>query len=288
MPSDARAPAVDQEPWQPALFAGVVVVVFAIYGPTLAWLWGRWTMSVWHNAHGMFIPVLAGWFAWDELKRTREWPRASSAWGFAFLVPALLIHAVDAAMNTQLAAAASIVLLLPGLSLLFLGAARTKRIAFPLAFLVFMLPIPLAMTANLHLALRHIATAASAVIVPLLGIPVYAEQTTLHIASATLEVADACSGFSTLYASMTVAMLTAYFCDSWPRRVAVLVLAAPIAIVANILRVVLLVLLVHWQGTDVLATSLHTISGLFTFALALPVIFWIGTPKQKVKAGATR
>ena len=83
-------------------------------------------------------------------------------------------------------------------------------------------------------------------------------------------------------------MLTAYFCDSWPRRVAVLVLAAPIAIVANILRVVLLVLLVHWQGTDVLATSLHTISGLFTFALALPVIFWIGTPKQKVKAGATR
>ncbi len=284
MAAEARTPVVDREPWQPALLAGVLALVVFLYAPTVMWLWGRWTLSVWHNAHGMFIPPLAMWFAWDELKRTRDWPRASSAWGFAFLVPALLIHAVDAAMNTQLASAASIVLLLPGLSLLFLGAARTQRIAFPLAFLVFMLPIPLALTSNLHLVLRHIATAATATLVPLLGIPVYSEQTTLHLATASLEVADACSGFSTLYASMTVAMLTAYFCDSWPRRVAVLVLAAPIAIVANILRVVILVLLVQWQGTDVLATSLHTISGLFTFALALPVIFWIGTPKQKAKA----
>ena len=175
---------------------------------------------------------------------------------------------------------------MPGLSLLLLGPARTRAIAFPLALLVFMLPIPLALTSRIHLALRHIATDASAVIVPWLGIRVFAEETTLHIANATLEVADACSGFSTLYASMAMALLTAYFCRSWARRVLVVLLSVPIAIAANILRVILLVLLVYWQGTDVLATSLHEISGLFTFALALPVIFWIGSDPRPKKVAA--
>jgi exosortase len=265
-----------RESWRPAWFAAVLVALVVLYAPTVAWLWDRWTLSVWHNAHGMFVPLLSGWFAYQELKRTRDLPRRSSAWGFAFLVPALLLHAVDAAVNTQLVSAASIVLLLPGLSLLLLGPARTRAIAFPLAFLAFMLPIPLALTSQLHFALRRVATETSAVIVPWLGIRVFAESTTLHIANATLEVADACSGFSTLYASMVLALLTAYFSRSWPRRVLVLLLAAPIAICVNILRVVLLVLLVYWQGTDVLATSMHTISGLFTFALALPIIFWLG------------
>ena len=131
---------------------------------------------VWHNAHGMFIPVLAGWFAWDELKRTRDWPRASSAWGFAFLVPALLIHAVDAAMNTQLgvgglhrpAAAGAVAVVARR------GAHAAHRVSAGVPRLH--VADPAGLTANLHLALRHIATAASAAIVPLLGIPVYAEQ----------------------------------------------------------------------------------------------------------------
>lgn len=266
--------------WRPAWFAVVVVLLAVLYAPTLAWLWERWTLSVWHNAHGMFIPPLVAWLSWGELKRLRHLPRGSSAWGFALVVPALVIHAFDAALNTQLASAASIVLLVPGLSLLFLGAERTKAIGFPLAFLAFMLPIPLALTSRIHLLLRHVATDATAAIVPWLGVRVFAEETTLHIANATLEVADACSGFSTLYASIVMALLTAYYCRSWGRRLAVVLLAVPIAIVANVLRVMLLVFLVYWQGTDVLATSLHEISGLFTFALALPVIFWIGDDKR--------
>lgn len=268
------------EPWRPAWFALVCALLVAVYAPTVAWLWERWTLSVWHNAHGMFVPPLVAWLAWGELKRFRHQPRRSSTWGFALVVPALLMHAFDAALNTQLASAASIVLLAPGLALLLLGPDRTRAIAFPLVLLVFMLPIPLALTSRIHLALRHLATDLTAAIVPWLGIRVFAEETTLHIANATLEVADACSGFSTLYASIVMALLTAYYCRDRVRRVLVVVLAVPIAIVANLLRVILLVLLVYWQGTDVLATSLHVISGLFTFALALPVIFWIGDDRR--------
>jgi exosortase len=281
-----HAVAGEAEPWRLAWALAVLALVAMLYAPTVAWLWDRWTMSVWHNAHGLFIPPLSAWFAWQELQRMRGAPRQSSAWGFAFLVPALGLLAVDAALNTQLASAFSLIVLLPGLSLLLLGPARTKAIAFPLMFLVFMLPIPLALTGKVHLFLRHIATAAAATIAPWLGIPVYAESTTLHLANATLEVADACSGFSTLYASVTMAMLTAYFCTSWKRRVILLLAAAPIAIAANIVRVVLLVVMVRWRGLGFLETWQHEATGMLTFALALPLIFWLGSEPASKKVSA--
>ena len=266
------------------LLALVGLLLVAVYGPTVKWLWGRWTLSVWHNAHGLFIPLVVAYFAWSELKGLRHLPRASSAWGFVFLVPALMLHALDAGINTQLLSAISIVFAVPGLSLLFLGAERTKAIAFPLAFLAFMLPIPLAVTAKLHLALRHVATWATAHLLPLLGIPVYSESTTLHLANGTLQVADACSGFSTLYASVAVAFLCAYACRSWKQRLLVLVASVPIAIAANIVRVVLLAVLVRTQGFEILETWIHPATGMLTFALALPAILWLGTPREQ-KAG---
>lgn len=266
----------------------VLAALVALYVPTVLWLWDRWTMSVWHNAHGMLIPFVVAYFVHDELTRFKGPPADSSAWGFALLVPALLLHVVDVAMYTQLLSAASIVLALPGLSLLFLGVPRTKVLLFPLLFLAFMLPIPLAVTERIHLALRHITATGVEHLVPLFGVPLFRDGLTLDVANATLLVADACSGFSTLYAAGAVACLTAYATPVLWRRVAVLVLAAPIAIAANVLRVSILTLLVRWQGTDVLATSLHEISGIFTFLLALPLIFWIGssapTPRPQAVA----
>jgi exosortase len=273
----AAATRADSRAW---LLVAVGLLLAAVYGPTVKWLWGRWTLSVWHNAHGLFIPPIVAYFVWTELKALRHLPPASSAWGFAFLGPALLLHALDTGINTQLLSAASIVLAAPGLSLLFLGTERTKAIAFPLAFLAFMLPIPLAITAKLHLALRHVATWATAEILPLVGIPVYAEATTLHLANGTLEVADACSGFSTLYASVATAFLCAYSCDSWRQRLLVLVASIPIAIASNIVRMVLLSVLVRTQGFAILDTWIHPATGMLTFALALPLILWLGTPRR--------
>ena len=270
----------------PALVAGVVVLLALVYGPTAAWLVDRWTMSIWHNAHGALVLPVACWLMWQELKPTWRLGPASSAAGWFFVVPALLLHILDQGMQTQLLSAVSFVLLLPGLSLLFLGAARTRRIAFPLLFVALMLPIPLAVTERLHLVLRQIAAHACEVLVPMLGIPVMRVETTLHTPNASLLVADACSGFSTLYAAGAVALLTMYLSASNVRRALVGILFAPIAIVVNVVRVALLVVLVYWQGTDVLATSLHELSGIVTFLIALPVIFWIGGPARPIEEPA--
>ena len=173
----------------------------------------------------------------------------------------------------------------PGSSLLLLGAERTRAIAFPLLFLAFALPIPLGLTEQIHLQLRHVAVAGTAAIVPWFGVPIYVEGTTLHMARGSLLVADACSGFSTLYAAGAVACLTAWSAGTTTRRVLVLLAAAPLAIAANLLRVILLVLLVVWYGGDILHTFIHPASGLMTFALALPIIFWLGGDTRAATKG---
>jgi len=176
----------------------------------------------------------------------------------------------------QLLSGIALFLSLPGLALLFLGTERTKAILFPLCILLLTLPIPLVFTESIHLVLRKIATKSVAWLLDLFGVPVFSTGTLLEVEGGSLMVADACSGFATLYAAITIAILTAYFCNSVRRRILLLLIAAPLAIAVNIMRVLLLTLLVNWFGLDVLATAAHEISGLLTFVIALPIIFFLG------------
>jgi len=272
-------------PAQKVALVFAVAELVVLFAPTVSWLYDRWTMSVWHNAHGLLIPPIVAYLAYQELKPLTRLPASSSVWGFVFLVPALLLLAIDAGMQTQLLSAIAIWMALPGLSLLFLGTQRTRAIGFPLLFLAFALPIPLGLTEQLHWQLRQFTTAGVSAIVPLFGIPLFVEGTTVHSARGAVQIADACSGFSTLYAAAAVACLTAYSATSTLRRVLVVLSFAPLAIAANLVRVAGLVALVALYGKDVLETPLHPLSGMMTFVLALPVIFWLGgspTRKQPV------
>jgi exosortase len=276
-----QSQAVDIEAGRKWLLWLISALLLVLFAPDLAWLWDRWTMSVWHNGHGLLIAGAVVYLVWKELREHKTAPISANPWGFVILIPALLLHMIDAGMHTQLLSAAGFVLALPGLAFLFLGSERTKLILFPLLMLLLTLPIPLALTESLHLFLRHIATDASSVLLPILGVPVFAYGTTLETPNGVLQVADACSGFSTLYASITVACMVAYLCPDWRRKIVVLLIAAPLAIAVNIVRVVILTLLVHWFGLDVLRTSAHELSGLATFMVALPVIFWLGRDKRE-------
>lgn len=258
------------------MLAGIAAGLAVVYAPTVVWLFGRWTISVWHHAHGLFIPPLVAWLVVQELKRHPELPVSASKWGFALLIPALMLHVLDTGIQTQLLSALSLVIALPGLALLFLGWARTKVILFPLLFTAFALPIPLALTEQVHLALRQITTALVAPMLSATGVSLFVQGTTIHLANGSVEIADACSGFSTLYASMAFAFLLAYFAPSNSRRILVLAVAAPVAIASNVARMFLLLQLVVWQGMGVLETFIHPLSGMLTFAIALPILLRIG------------
>ncbi|VAX29549.1 Eight transmembrane protein EpsH [hydrothermal vent metagenome] len=254
----------------------VLLLSVLIYAPTLRWLFDRWTMSIWHNGHGLFIPPIVAYLVWQKLGALRHLPREASVWGFALLVPALGLHVLDVGIHTEILSALSVIIFMPGLSLLFLGAKRTRGIAFLLFFLFFMLPLPLGLTQGVHLVLRDITAANIAWAIPKMGVPIFVSGTLIHLPNANLLVADACSGFSTLYAMTAVTCLIIHVSPHRSRALLVLFIAVPIAILANTLRSIILVLSVYWYDVEILETWIHSFSGIVSMILALAVVFWAG------------
>lgn len=250
------------------------LIPFALVAaPTAAFLWDKWTRSIWVNGHGLFVPLVAGFLAVYALRREPVKQEAPSAWGFVVLVPALLLVAVDSAIKTELLSAAALLLALPGLSLLLLGPHRTRALLFPFLLSFFMLPIPGAFLSRLHLALRLLTAQGSETVLRFFGMPVLGEGTLLHMPNGSFRIIEECSGFAALYAAVTLALVLAYLAES-PRRKLLLLLAPfPLAMASNVLRVVLLAFLAENIDYDVLETPIHVLSGYMTFVLTLAGLF---------------
>ena len=250
----------------------------AVFAPAIIWLYQRWTLSIWHNGHGIFIPFIVAFIIRDLWRReTRtalpvDSDQETSSLGFLLVVPGLLILIMDTAIKTQLLSAAGLLVCLPGYSLLLLGARRTKALSFAWILTFFMLPIPSAFVSSLQFWLRSIAANGAEWIVSTAGIPVLRADSTLHLADNTLVIADACSGFSTLYAGVTFALILAYLSSSTARRALLIAFSWPLAIGFNVLRCAALALLVHHWGIDILKTSWHEISGFLSFGSVLATL----------------
>ncbi len=261
------------------IWLGLLVLAFA---PTIAWLFDRWTLNIYYNGHGIFVPLVVAYLVRENLKRDPITEPDSSPWGFLFLGAGLAMLAADTAIRTDLLAAAGMVVCLPGISLLLLGARRTRSLSFPLILSAFMVPVPSGAISMLHLVLRHIGAFGAVHLVEWYGIPVMRDGTTLFMSAAVVEVADACSGVSTLYASVLLGLILAYLSNSLGRRVLLLTASVVLAVVTNTIRVAILVLIVHYYGVDPLKTPLHEVSGMITFALVLLALFGLaGRSRQR-------
>lgn len=253
-----------------ALWFALFCVAFA---PTVLWLLDRWTMDIYTNGHGIFVPLIVAWLVREQVRAEPITEEASSPWGFAFLGAGLPMLALDSAIRTQLLAATGFVVCLPGISLLLLGAERTRKLAFPLLIAFFMLPVPAGFIQPVHDVLRLVSAWGSANLVDLYGIPVLRAGTTLHLPAAAVQVADACSGVSTLFASVLLGLILAYMARTWGKRALLMGTAVVLAIFCNSIRVTGLTLIVHYYGVDPLKTALHEVSGMITFAVVLVALF---------------
>ena len=251
----------------------VVLLAALVYLPTLAWLVHRWSLGVWFHVHGFVVFPLAIWLAWKRLKETPGLDSRPSAWGFALLGPAVALQILDALLGFQLLSAISLVIAVFGLCLLLLGKERTRAIWFPLFFLLFAVPIPLFLATRIHGILRQVAAVGTHRVLDLLGYDVTRDGTALQVGPDSIQIADACSGFSTLTALFMVGMLLPYLARLRPLRAATLVaFVFPIAALANVVRCVVLIMLVAAFDPEILDSPLHPLSGIATFVLALVLL----------------
>lgn len=260
-----------------------IVILILIWGvafyPLYPELLREWLENS-DNSHAFIVPLITIYFVWQKKNELQQARIATSAWGGWLLSVSLLVYIVSSAGGLAFPARVSMVSSLLGVVWFCLGNEFIQRLAFPIAFLFFMVPVPYSLISLVSLPLQLMATDVSAGIIGKCAIPVYREGNMLYFVQTQLEVAEACSGIRSL---MSLTMISLIFCflsrDGWWRKAVLVIAAIPIAIVANIFRVTGTGVLAHFYGDRVARGFLHEFSGiaifLFGFALLFAVFFLV-------------
>jgi len=252
----------------PAAVAITGALWLAVFATTWLWLYRQWTTSVWSNEHGLFVPFAVAYLV---VRALREEPRPEQAegsyWGLPLVALGASLAVLDLSVRSGYVATIGLLVSLPGLSLALLGVRRTRALLLPLAASWLMLPIPRTLATDMQL--RHIAAGSVEWLLDLFGYTVLRDDTVLSLPGRTFVVSDACSGFATLYASISVAFILACIAPGLLRRALLLLVAPVLAIVANVVRVLILVILTYHHGNWFIDSFFHPATGVATFAIML-------------------
>ena len=161
-----------------------------------------------------------------------------------------------------------------GAVLFLYGWNHLRVLAFPLAFLLLMIPIPAIVFNQVAFPLQLLASRFGELALAATGVPVLREGNVITLANTTLEVAEACSGIRSLISLLTLAIVFGYFVDRRPWvRVTLALASVPVAIVANGMRVAGTGIAAHRMGPDAAEGFFHTFSGWFVFLVAFALLF---------------
>lgn len=246
----------------------LTVLIFAVYRQTFITLVRTWETNP-NYSHGYLIPPVVVLLFWREWKRFVAEIARGAMWGLALIALALLGHIVSIRAGVFMTQGYSFVLLLFGLCLFMFGKRATRRVWFPLAYLVFMLPMPPYLVNVVSFQLKVFAARAGSLAAVKLGIPLVRSGMTIHLPAGSLRIADPCSGLRSLIALVALGALFAYLSDGrfWKRAV-LFVSSVPLAVAANIVRISVLCVVASVGGIDAALGFFHDFSGLLLFLIA--------------------
>ena len=281
------------EPWvvdtahslrrRPALLLTLAALLLALgllYGSTFQALAAEWSRSDTYS-HGFLVPWIALALAWMRRDRIRATPLAPNlVLGGALIALGLALKVLGFAAGATVVEASSLLPVLAGVLVCFGGLPLVRALLLPLLYLLFMIPVWAPLIDRLTPPFRHFSAWIGVHAASLVGVPAVIDGFHIELPRARLLVAEACSGVNYLIAVTAVGIPLAWM--TFPdvrRRVALLLLGIGIAILANGLRVALIVILlygglikdVHGPGHMLQGLSVAMIgyAGLFVGAWAL-------------------
>lgn len=230
------------------------------------------------GGHGPLVLATGLWAVWRELKGKDIEHRAGNA-AIAIPLLALTLGLFVIARITGILEIEAFLMygaVISGAYLLF-GGAVMRSIWFPLVYLAFALPPPDTVVAFVT---QPIKIAISTWVVSLLqrfGYPIVSSGVTIQIAQYQLLVAAACAGLNSIVTLTALCLFYVYLRRrSDPIAFLVIAIAAiPVAIIANFVRVVALVLITYYFGDAAAQGFVHEFAGLLMFSVALLAVFGI-------------
>jgi exosortase len=249
-------------------FALLLVAFGVLYRDVIVELvksWGGEDFS-----HGYLIVPVALYFVWDRRARLSATVPNPSNVGLLVVVASeglLVLSVLGAALFL---ARLSMLGVLAGIVLYLYGWRHLRLLAFPIAFLLLMIPIPTILFNKIAFPLQLLASRFGEMALTVVGIPVLREGNVITLSNTTLEVAEACSGIRSLVSLLAFAIVLGYLSDRrlWTRAV-IAVASVPVAIVANGVRVAATGIAAYRIGPEAALGTLHTFSGWLVFVVSV-------------------
>ncbi len=271
--------------------AGLLVM----YVPTFTGLFqGIWLSDT--QGHGPIVLGLSIWLLWRrwplvaDLTDARPWPRL--AWGV--LIVGGLLYAVGRSQSILLFEVGSLVWMLAGLVLMLRGPLQLKAIWFALFFMFFMVPLPATVVDSLTAPMKMAVSQVAEHVLYALGYPIARSGVILMAGPYQMLVADACAGLHTLFTLEALGLfyLNLFKSASVFRNASLAILIVPISFMANVIRVIVLVLITYHFGDEAGQGFLHGFAGMVLFLSALMLIIaldsllrWMGRFFERHHAG---
>lgn len=263
-----------------ALVAGIVV--FA--APTFLYM-ARESWNSEQGGHGPIVLMTGLWLAY------RLWPRAAAVAKapplhrvialFCIFIPAYVVSRLTQIIEVEgyLAYACILTALYS-----ILGGAGMRRMWFPLFYLAFMFPPPDTLVFTLTMPLKMALSQLAIALLRWFGLPIGGEGVTIFVGQYSLLVAAACSGLNSIIALAAISLFYIYVRHEAEWRYAVLLalLTVPVAMIANFVRVLCLILLTYYAGEAAAQGFLHNFAGLLMFSVAVISIFAIDVALKKI------
>jgi len=255
-----------------ALLAGLFLL---LYYPVITKMVSDWGIDD-NYSHGYLIPAIAGYMIWIIRKDLKKIEPTPSNLGLILLIPGLCQLLIARVGSEYFLQRTSMILVLFGLSLFLMGKNFTKKTAFPVLYLFFMIPIPAIIWDKIAFPMKLFASYLAVKVIGLIGIPIFREGNILHLANTTLEVADACSGLRSLTSLLALSAALVFFTEHSRFKKWLLFLSAvPIAILTNIIRLTVTAGLASRYGEKVAQGFLHEFSGWLIFLLGLAMLMGV-------------
>jgi exosortase len=249
--------------------AAVLVATFVwSYWPTLQGMATTWSREP-DYSHGFLVVPFAAYLLWTRRERLPAAADQLSWWGLSLIVAASAVRLMASYGQVAPLDGYTIPLWVAGV-VWFLWGPRMMLWALPVTlFLVFMVPLPWKIEHRLSEPMQQLATKASCWLLQLLGQPAVSKGMTIVVDEAKLEVEQACSGLRLFmgFFAVSAAYVLIVRRPLW-QSVVIMLAAAPIAIVSNILRITATGLVYRYSGGEWARKVSHDVAGWAMILLA--------------------
>lgn len=263
-----------------------IVALLAFVLPTMFDV-ARENWSTEQGAHGPLVLATGLWLIARKWSAICELARPGRLWlSLALLAPSLILFTLARITSIIEVEGFALYATLIIVAYALVGAAAIRQIFFPLIYLLFIFPPPDTLFATLTQPLKIAISAGSVEILHALGYPIAASGVTIQLGQYQMLVAAACAGLNSLLSLTALGLFYSYLKhrSNWRYMLLMLCGIVPIAIAANLVRVLLLLLITYHFGEAAGQGFFHDLAGMTMFSTALLGIFaldWLASPLRK-------